>query len=982
MAEPDLLLLASSPFVGRSRELMTLRAIVPHAESEGRRIALVGGEAGSGKSRLVREFAREVAEEGVLILTGACDVMVRTPYRPFVEALDQLVRTTDPDVLRGELGSAGGELSRILPDLPARLGGLPDPVAADPDTERHRLHTAVTDLLAGASRRAPLVLVIEDGHWADGPTLQLLRHIARSVPDARLLVLATFRDTEADVPAELADALADLRRSDDVVRLRLAGLTDDDVAEYLRRSAGAEVDPALAELAQAIRALTEGNAFLLSELWRTLVETDAIVVADGGLRLTRPLAEIATPQSVREVVSQRLSRLDATTRDLLELAAVAGTEFELDLLREAAPAELVRLDALDPAVRSGMIEEVPAAPRLAYRFTHELVRRALYDRLSALRRAELHLRVGEALVELAPSPDARALADLAHHFAAAAPIGGPDRAVEYGLLAAYAAAGALAYEEAAAHLRVALRIGIPDGRRRAETLIDLGTALFRAGSSLDALQSFREAAEIGRGLGDGELLTRAATGFEDACWRPAMHDHGARALLEEASLALSEEDSELRVGLLSGLARTLEFEGESARAKPIREEAIAMARRLDDRVGLATVLMRAYWARSTLTLDEILGMLTEACALAEQIGDIDIEAEAMEWRVATLLALGEVEAARHGIAVVLEMAQQMRQPFIIHVAEHYEASLALFEGRIDDAERAAERSRDWGQLLTGRDASGIYGIQMFGIRREQGRLAELAPLMRILATDRGGDAWRPGLVALLAELGMHDEVRRELALVQEEGLDAFRAGIWVGSLTYLADAACAVGDRGAAELLYPELEPLTGMNVMIGHGVAVYGSGDRYLGMLAATLGDPALAERHFEAALELNRHMGAGTWLAHTAYEYGRALVRDGELERGAAQLAEAGALAHRLGLTALRSRVDGLGPAVVPPGPAGLSERELEILRLVARGLSNREIGAELHISEHTAANHIRSILRKTGSANRTEATAFAYEHGLVEA
>ncbi len=979
MPEP-VFLVASSPFVGRSRELLTLRALVPHAESEGRRIALVGGESGSGKSRLVREFTREVAEDGVLVLTGACDAMVRTPYRPFVEALDQLVRTTDPDVLRSELGSAGGELTRIFPDLSARLGGLPEPVGADPDTERHRLHTAVGDLLVGACRRRPLVLVIEDGHWADGPTLQLLRHLARSVPDARLLVLATFRDTDADVPAELADALADLRRSDDVVRLRLGGLTDDDVTEYLRRSAGADVDPALAELAHAIQALTEGNAFLLSELWRTLVETDAIVVTDGTLRLTRPLEEIATPESVREVVSQRLSRLDATVRDLLELAAVAGAEFELDLLRRAAPAELTRLDALDSAVRSGMIEELPA-PRLAYRFTHELVRRALYDRLSGLRRAELHLRVGEALEALAPSPDARALADLAYHFAAAAPIGGPERAVEYSLLAARAAAGALAYDEAAAHLQTALRIGIADDGRRAETLLELGTAQFRAGTSLDALQSFREAAEIARGLGDGELLARAAIGFEDACWRPAMHEQGARQLLEEASAALSDEDSRLRVGLLSGLARTLEFEGASARAKAVRDGAIAMARRIGDRQGLAAVLMRAYWARSTLSLREILAMLDEACQLAERIGNVDIQAEAMEWRAITLLALGEVEAARDAITVVLEMAQQLRQPFILHVAEHYESALALFEGRIAEAENAAERSREWGRLLTGRDASGIYGIQMFGIRREQGRLAELAPLIRILATDDGdGSAWRPGLAALLAELGMDADVRSELARVLDDGLDEFRAGLWVASLTYLADAASAVGDQDTAGLLYPELEPLTGQNVMIGHGVASYGSGDRYLGMLAATLGDSARAERHFEAALELNRRMGAMTWLAHTHFEYGRMLRRGGEPERAGAQLAEAGALADRHGLTALSARVGRLGPTA--PNPSGLSDRELEILRLVARGLSNREIGAELHISEHTAANHIRSILRKTQSANRTEATAFAYEHGLVDA
>ena len=229
---------------------------------------------------------------------------------------------------------------------------------------------------------------------------------------------------------------------------------------------------------------------------------------------------------------------------------------------------------------------------------------------------------------------------------------------------------------------------------------------------------------------------------------------------------------------------------------------------------------------------------------------------------------------------------------------------------------------------------------------------------------------------------MHDEVRRELARVLEDGLDELRAGLWVASLTYLADAASAVGDRAVAELLYPELEPLTGLNVMIGHGVACYGSGDRYLGMLAATLGDSAVADRHFEAAIELNRRMGAMTWLAHTHFEYGRALLRDAEPERAGEQLAEAGALADRLGLTALRTRIESLGPTVEAPNPSGLSDRELEILRLVARGLSNREIGAELFISEHTAANHIRSILRKTRCANRTEATAFAYEHGLVEA
>jgi DNA-binding CsgD family transcriptional regulator/tetratricopeptide (TPR) repeat protein len=971
----------SSPFVGRSAELASLRALVPRDAGERGRLALLGGEAGSGKSRLARELAHEVAREGVLVLYGACDAVVHTPYRPFAEALDQLVRGTDPELLRADLASAGGELTRLVPDLPARVTGLPAPVAADPDTERHRLHTAVTDVLAGAGRRRPLLLVLEDAHWADTPTLVLLRHLARASGEARVLVLATFRDTEADISDALADTLADLRRADDVVRLHLGGLSESEVEDFVRRTAGGELDPADPELSAALRDLTEGNAFLLCELWRALLETDALAIADGTLRLTAPLREIATPQSVREVVSQRLTRLDPPTRDLLELAAVAGPEFELDVLRRAAPVELRRIDALEPAMRSGVIEELPF-PALAYRFTHELVRRALYDRLSVLRRAELHLRIAKAL-EAADRPDSgRALAGLAHHFAAAAPIGGAARAVHYNLLAADAASTALAYDEATAHLRTALQMGVADERRRADVLLDLGTALFRAGRSLDSLQSFRRAAEIARDLGEGELLARAAIGFETACWRPGLTDEGARELLQEASAALAPEDSTLRVGLLAGLARTLEYESNPDQAARARAEAIAMARRLDDRPGLATVLKGIYWARATTSFAEVLELLGEARELAEELGDVEGQAEATNWRVSALMALGEFVPAREELAIALDMAQNTRQPFILHVAEHYSSALALLEGRLAEAEAAAERSREWGQLLVGRDASSVYGIQMFGVRREQGRLAELAPVIRVLAAgDRGGGAWRPGLAATLAELAMEEQVRGELDRVQVEGLEPLRQGLWLASLTYLADAAGAVAHRGVAALVYPLFAPLAGTNVMIGHGVACYGAADRYLGMLAATLGDTDGAISHFEAALHLNREMGASTWLAHTAYEYGRMLVGRGDPERGGQLLTEAAAIAETVGMPTLLARVRALAPASGSPLPDGLSIRELDVLRLVARGLSNREVGATLFISEHTAANHVRSILRKTACANRTEATAYAYRRGLVE-
>ena len=979
----SLRLTSTFPFVGRTAELETLRTLMPRAEGEGRRVVLLGGEPGSGKSRLVREFAGEAARDGALVLYGACAADVRTPYGPFVEALDHLARTVDPSELRAALGTGGGELTRLLPDLPVRAGDLPPPVKADPDTERHRLHTAVTDLLTGVTRRRPALLVLEDGHWADAPTLLLLRHLTRAAGHARVLLLATFRDSEADVPEALSETLADLRRSDDVVRLRLAGLSGDEVAEFVRSAAGGDLDPEMRELAEAIHVLTKGNPFLVCELWRALVETGAVALVGGTIRLVRPPAEIGSPESVREVVSQRLSRLAPVTTDLLELAATAGSEFELDIVRGAAGLrEPELLAALDEAVRSGMLEELPS-PGLSYRFTHELVRRALYDRLSGMRRAELHLRVGDAL-EGAAGRSGRALADLAHHFAAAAPLCGARRGVEYNVLAARAASAALAFDEAATRLRTAVELGIDGLSGRAEVFLDLGDASHRGGKAVDALEAFRAAAEIARELADARLLARAAIGFEDACWRPGMADQAAVELLEEAAAALGDDNSELRVGLLGGLARALDFQGDFKRSAIIRTSAVAMARQLQDRVGLATVLMRSYWSLGASTHEEILDMLTEARDLGEELGNTEIRAEAMAWRAPTFVALCDLESARREVTALRDTAERTAQPFMLHVAEHYGSALALCDGRFEEAELLALRSHEWSRLLTGRDASGVYGIQMFSVRREQGRLAELAPVIRILAGEGGRDGpWRPGLVALLAELGMEAEARRELARLAAEGLDAYRESLWLTSLTYLTDACAALGDEATAALVYPELEPLSGTNVMIGHLVSCYGAADRYLGMLAATLGESDRAIEHFEHALELNRRMSAATWLAHTAYEYGRFLLGRGrgDRDRAGALLGEAASLAGRLGMPTLLGRIQALGTSVPGTGlPDGLSPREAQILGLVARGLSNREIGRTLIISEHTAANHVRSILRKTDCANRTEAASYAHRHRLA--
>ena len=606
------------------------------------------------------------------------------------------------------------------------------------------------------------------------------------------------------------------------------------------------------------------------------------------------------------------------------------------------------------------------------------MRRSLYDGLSPVRRAELHLRVGEALERAGP----RSVADLAHHFAAAAPFGAVERALEYNVLAARAASAGLDFDAAAERLGVALELWVDGSGERARLLLELGTARHRAGRAVEAIAAFREAAEIAIELGDAELLAEAAIGYEAACWRPVITDEAAVTLLERAAASLRTSRPSCAWACSPG------WPGRSRSGQPHARRGDAAGGDRDGPGGRRSDGARA-GARGQLlgprghAREEVLAMLTEARDLAEAVGDVELYSEAMSWRVSALVGVFDLEAAHREVGLVRMTAERTAQPFQLHVAEHCGSAIALCEGRLADAETMAVRSHEWSRMLTGRDASGVYGIQMFGVRREQGRLAELAPVVRMLAggLGGGGGAWRPGLVSLLAELGMEADARRALATLTADGLDPFRASLWLAALSYLTDACAALGDEATAALLYPELEPYAGANLMIGHIVACHGAADRQLGMLAATLGEWERAEAHFERALELNRGMGAHTWVAHTAFAYGRMLLRRGD-PRAAAHLGEAAALAERFGMAALVGRIQALGVGAPPAAnpPDGLSHREVQVLGLIARGLSNREIGKTLFISEHTAANHVRSILRKTSCANRTEAASYAHRRDLV--
>ncbi len=916
----------------------------------------------------MRELARHAAADGVRVAYGACDAEVRVPYGPFAQALEPVAGAASDPALAALLGRDPGG---------APLG--------DPDAERLRLHRAAAEALARSCEERPLVLVVEDVHWADGATLALVRHLLRSPPSERLLMVATYRDATADVGPELASIIAEMRRSEAVLHMRLRGLSATDVGRWVRGVAGTDDDAALGALPEELVALTAGNPFLLGEVWRSLDELDALRADASGVRLDRPLEGVASPNSVRDVVGGRLGRVDPATRAVLELAAVAGPQFRVDVLERAldhsgdhAPADLAA--ALTSAEALGMVEPVPPAA-LSYRFAHELMRRAVVDRLPGLPRAELHLAVATAMEAVgAVGP-----AELAHHFTAAAAVGGAERAIAHGRAAARAAAAASAHDQAAVHLARVVELTPVGAPGRTALVLEMGEEQTRAGDVPGALASFRAAAGLARDGDDADALASAAIGFEEACWRPGITDAGAVEMLEEAERALGADRAPTLalIQVRCGLSRALAYRGEYARAAEIAAGAVADARALGDPRGLSRALVTTFFASGGTVSRELADALAEAHETARRAGLRETEIEADIWRMVVLTRLGDVHTARERLAAVAAAGERTGLPFVLHVADQARAALALAEGRLADAEAAAERSREWGEQMRGRDSGGVYGIQLFNVRREQGRLAELAPLARVLAAQ-AGDSWRPGLVALLAETGLSEQARVELAAVLRDGA-VLRGdgGIAVAGLAYLAEAAVALGDAEAARVLRPALAARAGEVLMVANLVACLGSAERLEGALASTAGDHEEAIPLLETAIARDAELGFATWVAWGAHALACALrgrAAQGDRERAAQLDRRAGDLADRHGLAALGARV-AAAAAPPEPDPGELSPREVVVLRLIARGRSNRDIGRELSISEHTVANHVRSILRKTGSANRTEAADHAHRRGLID-
>jgi DNA-binding SARP family transcriptional activator/predicted ATPase len=537
----------SSLFVGREREGAMLRALLERATEGHGQVVLIGGEAGAGKSRLVRELACEAVARGTVVLYGGADETVNAAYQPFVEALGLLRRISDIEALLSSVAVGRRELARLLLDSAAS----PSEPETDPQSARRRLHAAVRDLLTESSRARPLLLIIEDIHWADSPTLQLLRDLARRTPEARVLLVVTHRDRGEEMRPEYVDALAALARVDGLARLTIGGLAVDAVAEFVRSSLDTDAD--VVSCASAIHSSTDGNPFLLCELWRQLVDTNAVEASGNVVRLSRPLEELASPQGIREVVYGRLSRLSRATTELLELAAVVGAEFELEVLNEVAGESVAK--SIEEALASATIEVLPGS-RLSFRFSHELVRRALYDRLSALRAARLHLTVGDALEKIYAGKTEKVLTELAHHFTVGAPLGDPARAAEYNLRAAEASAALFDFEQSERLAAKAAELTYEGDIRWAQAQSLLAKAQFHLARGQAEDHAAAAVAAFVR-LGDVEAAAGAELIAFDCCANRGRFGEAEAALERALMLVRDRPPSRVKVNALNRWSGTL-----------------------------------------------------------------------------------------------------------------------------------------------------------------------------------------------------------------------------------------------------------------------------------------------------------------------------------------------------------------------------------------------------------------------------------------
>ncbi|MBX3028241.1 AAA family ATPase [bacterium] len=942
------------PLVGRRREQDELAALARDLAAGRGGLALITGEAGIGKTRLADAAARAATQQGARVIWSRCWEAGGAPaFGPWHEVFRQLAAAAGAAAWRGWTAGLGDALAPLNADP-----GTPTAPPADAEAARFAVFDATSRLLRRATER-PLLLIFEDLHAADLPSLRLLELIARELDDLPLAIIGTYRPQEAEQRPAAGLTLARLARA--ALRLPLAGLAIDDVAALLARGGA----PAPLALAAVIHDATAGNPLFV-------VETTHALRRDHPNGLAGVTAQdLQLAPGIRDAVRARLAGLSPTCRALLELAAVFGDRVALGDLQRAAGVPLAAaLDAAREGTAAGVLNDPALDHRLAFR--HALLRAVLYQDLPPDRRGALHRAAGRALLErhaLDPDPH---LAALSHHFRAGADDPSTTAAaLDLTLRAARRAAAQFADDEAIAAYRAALALldrdpaGTPPPR--ALLLVELAEALTRLGEDAEARPALRAAAALARDAGDAELLARAAlcTGERGIGVPYRVGDAEALALCEEALALLPVADGARRVRVLSRAAVEYSASDDAARAVAASARAVAGARRLGEPIALAHALSAqhaVFWRYGAPV--ESLAVASEIAAIGSAVGDPDLVAQGRAWRLYDLALAGDAVAYDEDLAAYGPLAESLRRPRYLWLAANARVLRALWAGRFAAAEAAIETAQALAARLGDATAMLAPGAQLFALRREQGRLAEQEMAARLVAARFPSSPVPQTFLALiLTELGRLDEARAAFESVAAADFADLRREHRLGVLPYLSEVCAALGDARRAAGLRELLLPLADRVVPYGSSVAI-GVGAHWLALLAEAMRRPDDARDYAEQAVARHATMDAPPWLARSRVLLARLLHQAGREPERARDLCQLAAdVARALGMRRLAADADALLATLAPPAAPSPRRRRGVFRRDGALWTIGDGEGAPLRLRRCKGFAHIAALLRQPG-------------------